>query len=53
MSAKQAAIMDIQEELSKKGKCFLAFHEELDPIMEAIVNRELRIRESQRAQDDS
>ena len=40
MSAKEQAINDIQEELTKQGKCFLAFRSELDPIMSSIVKRE-------------
>ena len=34
MSVKDYAVQDIQEELSRQGKCFLAFHEELNPIMD-------------------
>jgi hypothetical protein len=40
MSAKDYAVQDIQEELTKQGKCFLAFRSELDPIMSSIVKRE-------------
>lgn len=40
MSAKEQAIIDIQEELQREGKCFLAFRSELDPIMSSIVKRE-------------
>ena len=41
MSVKEQAIMDIQEELSKRGKAFLAFHSELDEVMEELVNNQL------------
>lgn len=40
MSVKDYAVQDIQEELTKQGKCFLAFRSELDPIMSSIVKRE-------------
>lgn len=40
--AKQQAIQDIKEDLEKNHKCFLAFHTELDPIMEQLVNEQLR-----------
>lgn len=45
MSAKEQAIQDIKSELEKQGKCFLAFKESLNPIMDSIVKRELQIRE--------
>ena len=38
MSAKDYAVQDIQEELTKQGKCFLAFRSELDDIMDGIVH---------------
>ena len=37
MSAKQVATADIQQELVKEGKCFLAFRTELDDVMDEIV----------------
>ena len=40
MSAKQAAVIDIQEDLSREGKCFIAFIERLDPIMEKLVEEQ-------------
>ena len=44
MSVKELATRDIQEELSRQGKCFLAFHNELDPVMDRIVENELKRR---------
>lgn len=44
MSAREIATKDIQEELSRQGKCFLAFHSELDPVMDRIVENELKRR---------
>ena len=44
MSVKELATRDIQEELSRQGKCFLAFHSELDPLMDRIVENELKRR---------
>lgn len=44
MSAKELATRDIQEELSRQGKCFLAFHSELDPVMDIIVENEIKRR---------
>ena len=41
MSVKQQAILDIQEELSKRGKCFIAFVVELDPVMDELVKEQL------------
>ena len=37
MSAKEVAIQDIKCELEKQGKSFLAFHTELDEVMDALV----------------
>ena len=44
MSVREIATKDIQEELSRQGKCFLAFHSELDPVMDRIVKNELKRR---------
>jgi len=35
---KRQAVHDIQEECQRQGKCFLAFHEELDPVIEHLVD---------------
>ena len=44
MSVREIATKDIQEELSRQGKCFLAFHSELDSVMDRIVENELKRR---------
>lgn len=41
MSPKQAAINDIKESLRKQGKCFIAFHRVLNPIMDILVKQQL------------
>lgn len=38
MDAKQKAIQDIRMELKKQHRCFIAFHRELNPVIDAIVN---------------
>ena len=40
--AKQQAILDIKEDLKRNHKCFLAFHSELDPVMESLVNQQIK-----------
>ena len=45
MSAKQAAILDIQEDLSRQGKCFIAFREKLNPVMDSLVSEQLKAQE--------
>lgn len=42
MSAKQCAERDIRESLKIQGKCFLAFRTELNPIMDTLVNEQLK-----------
>ena len=42
MTAKQLAIQDIKDDLKAQGKCFLAFHSELNPIMNKLVTRQIR-----------
>lgn len=42
MSAKDLAIQDIQKELELNGKCFLAFHTELDPVMKRLVSNQIK-----------
>lgn len=46
MNVKEQAVMDIQEELSRQGKSFIAFHNELDEVMEEIVNNLIKEQES-------
>ncbi len=40
MSVRDVATKDIQESLKIEGKCFLAFHEELNPVMDALVEEQ-------------
>lgn len=40
--AKEAAIEDIKNELQKQAKCFLAFIEILNPVMEKLVNQQIK-----------
>ena len=37
MSVKEQAIEDIKKELRDNGKSFLAFHKELDPVINSLV----------------
>ena len=41
MSAKEKAIQDIKEDLSKQGKCFLAFKSKLNPVMDSLVKQQI------------
>jgi hypothetical protein len=45
MTAREQAVLDIQQELSSKGKCFLAFRTELNSIMEELVNNQIKAQE--------
>lgn len=45
MSAKQVAEEDIRESLKIQGKSFLAFHTELNPIMDQLVEEQLKAQE--------
>lgn len=45
MSVKQQAVMDIQEELSRQGKCFIAFYSELDEVMDELVSNQIKQQE--------
>ena len=40
MSVKEVAIEDIKDDLRQNGLCFLAFREDLDPIMDELVQME-------------
>ena len=51
MSVQELATRDIQEELSKNGKCFIAFHRELNPIMGKLVS--IHIKSQQLCQANS
>ena len=45
MSAKEQAVMDIQSELEKEGKSYLAFRTQLDPVMDSLVSEQLQAQE--------
>ena len=45
MSARQCAELDIQEELSRLGKCFIAFRTELNPVMDELVSNQIKSQE--------
>ena len=42
MTPKDLAVRDIQNDLSKQGKTFLAFHNELDYAMRKIVSSQIK-----------
>lgn len=42
MTAKCLAIRDIKVSLKQQGKCFMAFHSELNPIMDKLVSDQLK-----------
>ena len=42
MTPKDLAVRDIQNDLNKQGKSFLAFHNELNPAMRKIVSSQIR-----------
>ena len=41
MSAKEAAVLDIKEDLKKQGKCFIAFRKDLNPVMRKLVREQI------------
>lgn len=45
ITAKESAVQDIMEDLAIQGKSFLAFRRNLDPIMEELVEKELKAQE--------
>ena len=45
MSAKQCAVRDIFTDLAKSGKCFIAFHRELDKAIDKLVNNQIKQQE--------
>lgn len=47
MSPKEQAILDIKNDLRQQGKSFLAFHKELNPVMDSLVNSQLKAQELQ------
>ena len=42
MTPKDLAVRDIQNDLNKQGKSFLAFHNELNPAMRKIVFSQIK-----------
>jgi hypothetical protein len=42
MTPKDLAVRDIQNDLSKQGKTFLAFHNELNPAMRKLVSNQIK-----------
>ena len=42
MTPKDLAVRDIQNDLNKQGKTFLAFHNELNPAMRKIVSSQIK-----------
>ena len=42
MTPKDLAVRDIQNDLSKQGKSFIAFHNELNPAMRKIVFSQIK-----------
>jgi len=45
MSIREIAIKDIREDLRKEGKSFLAFHRELNPVMNELVKNQIKAQE--------
>ena len=42
MSPKDLAVRDIKEDLRNQNKCFLAFRQELNPIMRKLVSQHIK-----------
>lgn len=42
-SPRQLAIEDIKVELTREGKCFIAFRTELNPIMKELIKEYIRL----------
>ena len=42
MTPKDLAVKDMKEDLSKENKSFLAFHNELNPVMRKIVSNQIK-----------
>ena len=40
-SAKQHALKDIQAELAREGKCFIAFRNKLNPVIQSLTDRHI------------
>lgn len=42
MTARQQAIKDIKDDLKKEGKSFIAYRTELNPVMNELVNNQIK-----------
>ncbi len=45
ITAKQQAVLDILDDLGRDSKCFLAFREKLNPVMEELVKNYIKLQE--------
>lgn len=46
MTAKTLAIHDIKQDLMEQNKCFLAFQETLNPVMDKLVQEQITLQQS-------
>lgn len=42
MSAKDYALLDIQEDLQQRNKSFIKFRKELNPVMRRLVSKQIK-----------
>lgn len=42
MTPKELAVQDMKNDLNKQGKSFLAFHNELNPIIRKLVSTQIK-----------
>lgn len=47
MTAKETAIKDIKDELRQESRSFITFRKKLNPIMNFIVKRYLKLQDSE------
>ena len=45
MTIEEIATLDIKNDLRKQSRCFLAFREKLNPIMDKLVDNYIKIQE--------
>lgn len=45
MTIEEIATLDIKNDLRKQSRCFLAFREKLNPIMDKLVDSYIKIQE--------
>lgn len=45
ITAKQQAVLDILDDLGRDSKCFLAFREKLNPVMDELVKNYIKLQE--------